>query len=107
MGSTLQFVAATPNYEDYEILLKNFIRNNKKSKINLALQNRINELTNQINPSFGTNAFLNDNKSIFFEYLGNLIINYLNQNNLKNKLIINYLNYSSLPVVLGKNNLIY
>lgn len=103
LGSALKFVAGTPDHDDYSMLLtkQNILidNNNKQNKINSALQDRINELTNQIN---AINSKFTGNYEIkliekipLFEYLAN-----------RNNMIINYLNNIVLSIVLAKSNLI-
>lgn len=102
LGSALKFVAGTPDHDDYKLLLtkQNFLieNNNKQNNINSVLQNRINEITDQINivkKSLSGNSISKDDKTPLFEYLAN-----------RNNLMINYLNNIALSIVLAKNNLI-
>lgn len=104
LGSALKFVAGTPDHDDYKLLLTNeniLIENsNRQTKINSVLENRINEITNQLNGikkffSTDVNFVKNIAKTPFFEYLSN-----------RNNLIINYLNNIVLSIVLAKNDLI-
>lgn len=101
LGSALKFVAGTPDHDDYELLLtkQNFLieNNNRQTKINSVLQNRINEITDQINKirSLLGNAVSGSEKTPLFEYLAN-----------RNNLMINYMNNIVLSIVLAKNDLI-
>lgn len=102
LGSALKFVAGTPDHDDYKLLLtkQNFLieNNNRQNNINSVLQNRINEITDQINvlkKSLSGNLISKDDKTPLFEYLAN-----------RNNLIINYLNNIALSIVLAKSNLI-
>ena len=102
IGSALKFVAGNPDHDDYELLLtkQHFLieNNNRQTKINSILQNRINEITEQLNiirKGFSNNAILKENNVQLFEFLAN-----------RNNLIINYLNNIALSIVLAKNNLI-
>lgn len=103
LGSALKFVAGTPDHDDYTMLLtkQNILieNNNKQTKINSALQDRINQLTDQINninSRFSGNNVINLIEKIpLFEYLAN-----------RNNMIINYLNNLVLSIVLAKSNLI-
>lgn len=101
IGSALKFVAGTPDHDDYKFLLtqQNFLieNNNRQTKINSVLQNRINEITNQINKI----RFLlgkqvsGSERTPLFEYLAN-----------RNNLMISYMNNIALSIVLAKNGLI-
>ena len=102
LGSALKFVAGVPDHEDYMLLLtkQNFLitNNNNQIKINSAFENRINEVTSQLDTL--KNAILSkinnkDNKTPYFEAIVN-----------RNNLIINYLNNLVLSITLAKNNLI-
>lgn len=102
LGSALKFVAGTPDHDDYTLLLtkQHFLieNNNKQTKINSVLQNRINEITDQFNSlkkNIIENAITKNDRTPFFEFLSN-----------RNNLIINYLNHISLSIILAKHNLI-
>lgn len=103
LGSALKFVAGTPDHDDYNLLLtkQNFLieNNNRQTKVNSVLQNRINEISEQINTInkyFSQDTLIkNVEKTHLFEYLSN-----------RNNLIVNYLNNIVLSIVLAKSNLI-
>lgn len=102
LGSALKFVAGTPDNDDYNLLLtkQNYLieNNNKQSKINSILQNKINEITDQINVfklNYHKNTIVKEEKTPIFEFLAN-----------RNNLVINYLNNVVLSIVLAKNNMI-
>lgn len=103
LGSALKFVAGTPDHDDFAMLLtkQNTLidNNNKQNKINSALQNRINELTNQINyinRHFSNNYEIKLIEKIpLFEFLSS-----------RKNMITNFLNNIVLSIVLAKNDLI-
>ena len=103
LGSALKFVAGTPDHQDYSALLnkQNMLieNNNLQTKINSALQNKINEITIQLN---AIKKGFNDNNEIavtekipIFEFLAN-----------RNNLIIKCLNNLVFSIVLVENELI-
>lgn len=102
LGSALKFVAGTPDHDDYKLLLTKqnqlIENNNRQNKINSVLQDRINEISAQINlikKRFLDNTVIKNDITPLFEYLSN-----------RNNLIVNYLNNIVLSIVLAKNNLI-
>lgn len=102
LGSALKFIAGNPDHDDYKFLLtrQHFLieNNNKQNKINSAIQDKINEITDQINimkKSFISNSLLQADKTPVFQFLVN-----------RNNLMINYLNNIVLSIVLAKNKLI-
>lgn len=99
LGSALKFVAGNPDHDDYKMLLtkQNYLieNNNKQTKINSVLQNRINEISDLINSIVKNSISKKEKSPLLLEYLIN-----------RNNILINYLNNIALSIVLAKNNII-
>jgi len=103
LGSALKFVAGTPDHGDFELLstTQNFLveNNNKQKSINNEFQEKINEISNQINVMrkyFESNSVIsNEKEKTIFLLLQN-----------RNNKIIENLNTVTLSIIMAKNNII-